>query len=395
MVPVPDDPYHKAAFLGALQGLGSAYKWQDDLDHTAKDVAEVWRRIADNLTECDPVIQFQQSDDCTLQVSYDGGATWADIFNALACAQGAVLDGIEQRLDDGTLAPGGQPPPGGTPSPGVCTVYHVQFPANGAWHSPLPLGDGDTVQIEDASGGWTDGNSFQGIWYCPDGVKYILGVCDAAIHHTEGGDPVPSINHMRLIAGWGATPDFHDAFNQTITIPNGTGDVDFWLQANDGVLGDNAGSITAKVTICKGAGWSHVFDFTSGDAHGWVVRSDLTPGATCGAGGWTMDFYAPGTNDRLYITMPHAGLAHSLISRVGWLNSADSPNHSENRWFGAAADHDFALNQSGEEAIPECVQYADQNATFECSTIAQTGLGVKLQSLTLIGPVGVDPFAGL
>lgn len=394
MVPVPDDPYHKAAFLGALQGLGSAYKWQDDLDHTAKDVAEVWRRIADNLTECDPVIQFQQSDDCTLQVSYDGGATWADIFNALACAQGAVLDGIEQRLDDGTLAPGGQPPPVGTPSPGVCTVYHVQLDAANLWLCPITVGDGDTVQIESAAGGWTDQNIIGSGWSCPEGTLYALGMCGAP-NGTDGGDPIPSISHMRLVAGWGLTPVYHDAFNQTITIPNGTGDVDFWLQANDGVLGDNAGSITAKVTICKGAGWSHVFDFTSGDAHGWVVRSDLTPGATCGAGGWTMDFYAPGTNDRLYITMPHAGLAHSLIARVGWQLSNGASYVSENRWFGAAADITFATSHSGEESIAAATQYANQNATFECSTIAQTGLGVKLQSLTLIGPVGADPFAGL
>jgi len=48
-VPVPNDRFHIAAFLGALQDLGSATQWADDEGHTAKDVAQVWRDIIDEL----------------------------------------------------------------------------------------------------------------------------------------------------------------------------------------------------------------------------------------------------------------------------------------------------------------------------------------------------------
>jgi len=48
-VPVPNEKFHIAAFLGALQDLGSATQWADDEAHTAKEVAQVWRDIIDEL----------------------------------------------------------------------------------------------------------------------------------------------------------------------------------------------------------------------------------------------------------------------------------------------------------------------------------------------------------
>lgn len=49
---VPNEPYHIAAFRGALLNLASAYNWQDDLDHTAKDVANVWKSVIVDVTAC-------------------------------------------------------------------------------------------------------------------------------------------------------------------------------------------------------------------------------------------------------------------------------------------------------------------------------------------------------
>lgn len=48
-IPVPNERFHIGAFLGALQNLGSAAQWADDEAHTAKDVAQVWRAIIDEL----------------------------------------------------------------------------------------------------------------------------------------------------------------------------------------------------------------------------------------------------------------------------------------------------------------------------------------------------------
>ena len=84
-VPVPNDIHHIAAFKGAIFELAKAYSWQNDDAHTAKDVAAVWLNIFNNLEECTMQVQFRQIEDCFLQASFDGGDTWANIFDASAC----------------------------------------------------------------------------------------------------------------------------------------------------------------------------------------------------------------------------------------------------------------------------------------------------------------------
>jgi len=54
-IKVPDDRFHVAAFLGALQNLGSGQQWADDEEHTAKEVALVWRRVIDDMCQCESV----------------------------------------------------------------------------------------------------------------------------------------------------------------------------------------------------------------------------------------------------------------------------------------------------------------------------------------------------
>lgn len=89
LIRVPDDPLHLAAFRGALLNLASAYKWQDDPAHTAKDVALVWREVIDNVegrTCLDPLIDVRQNDTapCTLEKTIDG-ATWEAWANLQLC----------------------------------------------------------------------------------------------------------------------------------------------------------------------------------------------------------------------------------------------------------------------------------------------------------------------
>lgn len=53
-IQVPKERFHIAAFRGALLNLASATQWADDPDHTAKEVATVWRGVIDSMTEvCD------------------------------------------------------------------------------------------------------------------------------------------------------------------------------------------------------------------------------------------------------------------------------------------------------------------------------------------------------
>lgn len=50
-IEIPDDPYHIAAFWGALDQLTWSKNWQRDEDHTAALVSRVWTRIIDAANE--------------------------------------------------------------------------------------------------------------------------------------------------------------------------------------------------------------------------------------------------------------------------------------------------------------------------------------------------------
>lgn len=53
-IQVPKERFHIAAFRGALLNLASAAQWADDPDHTAREVALVWRDVINSMTEvCD------------------------------------------------------------------------------------------------------------------------------------------------------------------------------------------------------------------------------------------------------------------------------------------------------------------------------------------------------
>jgi len=86
-VPVPNDIYYGSAFRGALATLGSAVSWADDPGHTAVEVANVWREIADNLEECGAIlIDVRQNSEtpCILEKQVDGGE-WGRFADLQLC----------------------------------------------------------------------------------------------------------------------------------------------------------------------------------------------------------------------------------------------------------------------------------------------------------------------
>lgn len=86
-VPVPDEQFHRAAFLGQLYALGRAFTWGDDPDHTALVAAEVWYNIFINVRDqmavsprncgcCDDDKIYRFDENGNLESSSDNGATW-------------------------------------------------------------------------------------------------------------------------------------------------------------------------------------------------------------------------------------------------------------------------------------------------------------------------------
>jgi len=80
---IPDDPTWKRVINGLLSELGQWYNWQRDDAKSGKELAQVWRKIYNdidwsNMSCCSncPPPRFRFGPDGTYEISTDGGATW-------------------------------------------------------------------------------------------------------------------------------------------------------------------------------------------------------------------------------------------------------------------------------------------------------------------------------
>lgn len=237
-------------------------------------------------------IQFRQSTHCGLEVSQDGGITWASIYDGAQCVTDGInaqvpsliATGIQNAINNGQIAvPGGQPGATPSPNPGACQTYHVELAGNSQWHLPSPMRYGDTLVVSNLKGGWSDNGV---AWFCPDGEVYVLGGCTSTGQRHDVGDPLAAAFHMSLIMQVGAT--WFVAPTLEFINTAGTDPVEVVFQANDGTLNDNTGSISFDVTVCSGmaSGWTHTF---------YNAASKLGPPPT---GDWSSSFGGSWDGDR-------------------------------------------------------------------------------------------------
>lgn len=262
MVPVPDDPFHRAAFLGALADLCAAYKWQDDTAHTAKQVARVWREIVDNLKECEvcdtPNMGVDEGDEnmirqnpdnpCELQSSVNG-TDWCTFADFSLCIPDLTPSGTQP-----------QPAPNGG-----CQSYKYNSTANQQWLLPYPVNSGDIITLTSASGAANDPFTTSGglgvEWFCINGALYLAGQC-LGLPQYAGSDPLPSQPHMSLIANVNGT---WYPLVTSLTVPSGVTNGKVFFQLNGGVFYQFNGSSTFEVQVCNNSAglWSSVLDYTT------------------------------------------------------------------------------------------------------------------------------------
>lgn len=361
MVPVPDDRNHRGAFMGAMLSLASAYKWQDDADHTAIEVAKVWRNIFYQLTaqlcaiqpddigtsldeDISMQIRISPDDSCIIQMWCIDH--WEDWYNPKECiASGAT-----------------QPPPSSAPEVGECKEYFVTMNARDQWLLPFPVSEGYEVTISGMNGGWNDGTIN---WFCPNGGFYTLGACGSP-SAPVGTDPMPGLAHMRLIGRVGASGYF-DAADGFYTIPIGVVDEPLYFQSNDDTLSDNQGSISFTVSVCakEQQTWCYEYNFedVSGSflpfESGGTVYGTWVPGL-----GWTNYHDGGGSNTfirpnwdmtnathveyDLLVTATITGSNHTELQNaagtVYLVTSALSSGLMELTWDGANPYADLYLN---------------------------------------------------
>jgi len=240
-VPVPNDPNHIRAFLGALVDLGAWWGWERDDAHTALIAAQRWQKIVMNLyAGCNPLnpsgnggieeneqmLRIKPDNPCIIQQFCD--PDWVDWFDATQCVAAAA----------------GQQTGGGQPQPGQTACTNVVLPGNNVYLLPQQVSAGDVIQVSDPGGGWSDGS---GVWQCWDGGGYALGICTGTGYSTSGSDPLPSYHHAGLIMKIGST--YYAVTAAPFIVPSGVTNENVEFQMNDPSLSDNYGSIHFKVCL--------------------------------------------------------------------------------------------------------------------------------------------------
>jgi hypothetical protein len=244
-IEVPNDVQHLAAFRGAILNLAAAYKWQDDLAHTAKRVAAVWDDVYTKIRTCDSgdgsdrgvtledfmsqQIRISPDNSCIIQMWCIDH--WEDWYFGDRCAPGAVA----------------QPSPGGDVPSDECRTFSFVLQGSSRLLLPVPVEAGFTIQISNAQGGWWDGDILHA-WGCPDGSIYAGGIC-AGSGAADAGSPINTLPNSLLIAGINGV--YYPAYNTTINVPAGVASSDLYFQMNDAVLTDNEGSVSFDVTVCN------------------------------------------------------------------------------------------------------------------------------------------------
>lgn len=117
-VPVPDDPGHRQAFLGAIYSLARARSWTDDPDMPAKPVADVWASIWANVRDqlderngCDAMtgvedVRQRTGAPCKLDKLVDGDwVQFADLRLCTPLIRTGTGGGIEVSTDGETWTP--------------------------------------------------------------------------------------------------------------------------------------------------------------------------------------------------------------------------------------------------------------------------------------------------
>lgn len=263
---IPDDPQHIAAFRGALWALASAYNWQDDIAHTAKEVAQVWREVIEDEGSC---MEFRQ-DDCHLYININGIETL--IYNGQEC--------IDENIRNGKLAvanSGYQ----GIPASGACHTYQLLLKPGQTYVLPNVVNTGDTITLSNWRGGATDWGSASVFWICPSGTAYALGACSdvARVNTTYGTDPLQTAPHLAVIAQIGST--YYDVWSSssgitpgTFTVPAGIVNQPLRLLMNIGlgVALTATGEMWGEVTVCAVPSWCKQWDFSTGSNQGWTAR---------------------------------------------------------------------------------------------------------------------------
>jgi hypothetical protein len=252
-IELPNDDDQLAAFVGQISYLANWWAWDRDDAHSGKVLAALWQKAINTLKPCEvsksdflgdseddmTVLRINPSNTSEIQswCPDDTGGHWIHFY--------------PNGPTSGQQTSGGQ----GQPAPGQTQIYCSQVVESQPYLFPVQVSTGDVITVSEVSGAWSDFASGPLTeWFCPDGLPYTAGLCGPT-GATHAGDPLPTVNHMRLLARIGS--DYFDLGTAgTFAVPSGVSLQNMFLVPNTNSSNPGSGTISACVTVqaAKGAG---------------------------------------------------------------------------------------------------------------------------------------------
>lgn len=263
-ITIPDDDEWERALWGEIWRLTRWNLWERNVGKDAKGVAALWLKAMWTWAHCnenpdnpgfagaddgsDFMIRQNPDNPCLLESSVNG-TDWCVFADLSKCTNFGVQPGT-----------GNTPPAPGGGTQQTCTKLN----ANGSIVLPTLVNAGDTVTLDGATGaGWDGVEGSLPLWRLPNGDHYLGGL-DVGLPRLEPTDPLPTANHMKIIARVGSTPVFMElSVGVPATVPGGIANAQISIQVNDLDISNNQGSYDICVTVKNNqdASWLHVFDF--------------------------------------------------------------------------------------------------------------------------------------
>lgn len=271
-------------------------------------------------------------------------------FQTLDCG---VWTDIPGQPDAGFGPVNGQPGQGAPqPLPGECREFSGTLRADGSYLIPVPLNEGDTVEISNVDGATNDNTI---TWWLQDGQIYFAGEAQGPVVFVPG-DPVSGFPHASIIGSFDGGSTFFGVGTGLFTVPSGVVNQQLSLWVNFPMDLPRYGEYTFLVSVCNNATppFTHTWnlDTTTGawipDNDGGGDRAIWQPGVGYGnnpsykPGRITIDYPNPGGSAvvesvTIFLSGPLTGPAPQIGLSVGSYSGVNNLGTAETIFSGLTA----------------------------------------------------------
>jgi hypothetical protein len=315
-IEIPNERYHIAAFLGNFVNLGYWFNWQRDDAHTGLAVSKIWYdiflQVAKQISlggNCPPDFGFPGADDgsdfmirqntdnpCLLESSVNGTdwCPWADLSKC-----------TNFGTQPGTGVP--QPAPGGGVQQ-TCKKMDAKSPLL----IPTVVSTGDTITLTLANGATNDPDdpSASYVWRLENGNHFFAGA-DFGNPVNVITDPLPTANHMSIVAAIGTPPTFIGLpLNTPVTVPGGIDNAQLSIQVNDSNLTNDNGSLDVCVDVKNNQTDLVGISYTHGTGPSTAHYGDVI----------SMSSVSTGGDNRIDVSFTKR-VRLSILSQTGYVNT--------------------------------------------------------------------------